>query len=282
MVEEYVDRASGMSEERMQYKRMMAAAKKRQPDAVLVWRYDRFARSTQALVNALKEFQSLGVDFISCQENIDTATPTGELIFRIMASLAQFESTLASQRVRVGMARAKAQARLKAAKELASEAPEVVLVVLFVLNNRPTAALGALVSDKINQWTLLVGMIPVVYALGAGRLTSFPLDARQHEEFFLTAAQSFFAVALLLRLRLSLTSAAVLLGLFSVQFTLAWMFEHEEVRSEQLLTEMGWLYIVLAIGLFWWNRAGLVQYIRVGLLARDELPAAATTDHLNS
>jgi len=164
----------------------------------------------------------------------------------------------------------------------ASEVPEVVLVVLFVLNNRPTAALGALVSDKINQWTLLVGMIPVVYALGAGRLTSFPLDARQHEEFFLTAAQSLFAVALLLRLRLSLTSAAVLLGLFSVQFTLAWMFEHEEVRSEQLLTEMGWGYIVLAIGLFWWNRAGLVQYIRVGLLARDELPAAATTDHLNS
>ena len=96
----------------MQYKRMMAAAKKRQPDAVLVWRYDRFARSTQALVNALKEFQSLGVDFISCQENIDTATPTGELIFRIMASLAQFESALASQRVRAGMARAKAQARL--------------------------------------------------------------------------------------------------------------------------------------------------------------------------
>ena len=63
----------------------------------------------------------------------------------------------------------------------ASEVPEVVLVVLFVLNNRPTAALGALVSDKINQWTLLVGMISVVYAAGAGHLTSFPLDARQHE-----------------------------------------------------------------------------------------------------
>ena len=49
----------------------------------------RFARSTQALVNALKEFQSLGVDFISYQENIDTTTPTGELIFHVMASLAQ-------------------------------------------------------------------------------------------------------------------------------------------------------------------------------------------------
>jgi DNA invertase Pin-like site-specific DNA recombinase len=66
---------------------MMVAAKKRQLDVVLVWRYDRFARSTQALVNALKEFQSQGVDFISYQENIDITTPTGELIFHVMASL---------------------------------------------------------------------------------------------------------------------------------------------------------------------------------------------------
>ena len=159
----------------------------------------------------------------------------------------------------------------------ASEVPEVVLVVLFVLNNRPTAALGALVSDKINQWTLLVGMIPVVYALGAGHFTSFPLDARQHEEFFLTAAQSLFAVALLLRLRLSLASAAILLVLFGVQFVLAWVFQHDEARSVRLLTGMGWGYIALAIGLFWWNRAGLVQYVRVGLLARPERPPVAAT-----
>lgn len=111
VVEEYVDQASGTSEDRTHYKRMMAAVKKRQLDAVLVWRYDRFARSTQALVNALKEFQSLGVDFISYQENIDTTTPTGELIFHVMASLAQFESALISQRVRAGMARAKAQGK---------------------------------------------------------------------------------------------------------------------------------------------------------------------------
>ncbi|RAK70330.1 recombinase family protein [Hymenobacter edaphi] len=111
VVEEYVDQASGTSEERTQYKRMMAAAKKRQLDAVLVWRYDRFARSTQALVNALKEFQSLGVDFISYQEHIDTTTPMGELVFHVMASLAQFESALISQRVRAGMARAKAQGK---------------------------------------------------------------------------------------------------------------------------------------------------------------------------
>lgn len=77
----------------------------------MVWRYDRFARSTQALVSALNEFRSFGVDFISFQENIDTTTPQGELIFSIMASLAQFESALISERVKAGMARAKAQGK---------------------------------------------------------------------------------------------------------------------------------------------------------------------------
>jgi DNA invertase Pin-like site-specific DNA recombinase len=111
IVTEYIDYASGTSEDRTQYKLMMDAAKKRKIDVVLVWRYDRFARSTQALVNALKEFQRLGIDFISYQENIDTTTPTGELIFHVMASLAQFESSLISQRVKAGMARAKAQGK---------------------------------------------------------------------------------------------------------------------------------------------------------------------------
>ena len=68
-------------------------------------------RSTQALVHALKEFHSLGVDFISYQENIDTTTPQGELIFTVMASIAQFESALMSERVKAGMARAKPRAR---------------------------------------------------------------------------------------------------------------------------------------------------------------------------
>ncbi len=80
-------------------------------DVVLVWRYDRFARSTQALINALNEFRDLGVDFISYQENIDTTTPQGELIFGIFASLAQFESALISERVKAGMARARAQGK---------------------------------------------------------------------------------------------------------------------------------------------------------------------------
>jgi DNA invertase Pin-like site-specific DNA recombinase len=108
-VGEYVEYASGTREDRPRYRALLEVARKRQVDVVLVWRYDRFARSTQALVHALKECHSLGVDFISYQENIDTTTPQGEMIFTVMASLAQFESALISERVKAGMARAKAQ-----------------------------------------------------------------------------------------------------------------------------------------------------------------------------
>jgi DNA invertase Pin-like site-specific DNA recombinase len=108
---EYIDYASGTREDRPQYQALLEAVRKRQADVVLVWRYDRFARSTQALMQALKEFQSLAVDFISYQENIDTTTPQGEMIFTVMASLAQFESALMSERVKAGMARAKAQGK---------------------------------------------------------------------------------------------------------------------------------------------------------------------------
>ncbi len=68
---------------------------------------------------------------------------------------------------------------------LAGEAPEIVITVLFVLALRPAAALGALISDKINQWTLLVGFIPLFFSLARGGLHPFPLDDRQHEEFLL-------------------------------------------------------------------------------------------------
>ena len=108
---EYIDYASGTRDDRPQYQALLAAARKRQIEVVLVWRYDRFARSTQALVHALHEFHRLGVDFISYQENIDTTTPQGELIFTVMASLAQFERALISERVKAGMARAKAQGK---------------------------------------------------------------------------------------------------------------------------------------------------------------------------
>ncbi len=109
LVGEYVDHATGTTNDRPSYQHLLHDVRKRRVDVVLVWGYDRFARSTHALINTLNEFRSLGVDFISYQENIDTTTPQGELIFGIFASLAQFESALISERVKAGLARAKAQ-----------------------------------------------------------------------------------------------------------------------------------------------------------------------------
>lgn len=100
---------------------------------------------------------------------------------------------------------------------LASEAPEFVIVALFAWRGASTAAFGTLVSSKINQWTLLVGMLPLVYAIAKGGPVGLPLDERQKSEIFLTAAQSLFAITLLLNLRLTLVGAGALLSLFLVQ-----------------------------------------------------------------
>jgi predicted site-specific integrase-resolvase len=83
IVGEYIDYASGAPEDRPRYRALLEVARKRQIDIVLVWRYDCFARSTQAFVQALKAFHTLGVDFISYQENIDTTTPQSEMIFTV-------------------------------------------------------------------------------------------------------------------------------------------------------------------------------------------------------
>ncbi|BBD02642.1 sodium:proton exchanger [Sphingobium limneticum] len=133
---------------------------------------------------------------------------------------------------------------------LASEAPAVVIAVLFVLSGRAETGLATMISDKINQWTLLVGMLPLALSLGAGQLSPLPLDARQHEEFFLTAAQSLFGIALLLRLRLGLSGAAALAGLFAVQVTLAVLWQGDEARTIASLTWLAWAYIGLAFTIF--------------------------------
>jgi DNA invertase Pin-like site-specific DNA recombinase len=82
---------------------------KRRVDCVLVWKYDRFARSLSVLVSALEHFHSLGVDFISYTQHIDTTTPMGRLFYHLIGSFAEFERALIVERVRAGLARAKAK-----------------------------------------------------------------------------------------------------------------------------------------------------------------------------
>jgi DNA invertase Pin-like site-specific DNA recombinase len=109
---EYVDLGwSGAKERRPQLERLMADAKKRKLDAVLVWRFDRFARSTKHLLTALAEFQALGIDFISYTESIDTSTPIGKMIFTIAGAVAEMERALIRERVQSGVDRAKRQGK---------------------------------------------------------------------------------------------------------------------------------------------------------------------------
>ncbi len=97
---------------------------------------------------------------------------------------------------------------------LASESPEFIITSLFAWRLQAAAGMGALVSSKVNQWTLLVGTIPLVYSLGAGRVAQLPLSELQQSEILLTAAQSFFAVSIIANLRINLFEAGLLLALF--------------------------------------------------------------------
>ncbi len=105
---EYVDEGiSGTKDSRPALNELMDNAKKRRFDVVLVWRFDRFARSTQHLINALEEFKNLKIDFVSYQENIDTSSPLGSAIFTIISAVAQLERDIIAERVKAGLRRAR-------------------------------------------------------------------------------------------------------------------------------------------------------------------------------
>jgi cation:H+ antiporter len=101
---------------------------------------------------------------------------------------------------------------------LASEFPEFLVAGLLAWRLRADAALGALISSKVNQWTLLIGCLPIAYAVSSGTIDPLPTDGRQTGEVMLTAAQSLLAVILLINLRMTLREASVLLVLFLAQF----------------------------------------------------------------
>ena len=109
LVGEYVDVGqSGAKDSRPELNKLMDDARKRQFDAIVVWRFDRFARSTKHLLSALEEFRSLGIQFISYQENIDTSSPLGQALFTIVSAVAQLERDLIRERVNAGIRHARA------------------------------------------------------------------------------------------------------------------------------------------------------------------------------
>jgi len=149
---------------------------------------------------------------------------------------------------------------------IASESPEFIIALMFAARGNASLALGSLLSSKLNQWTLLVGMIPGVYAASYGSLSpSINLDTHQFQEILLTAGQSLFAVALLVDLRLQVREAAWLLVLFvaqllspvyDVQLEALLGLAHDPLRLHSFFAQV---YLVLAAVLLLRNWRGLLR-----------------------
>jgi cation:H+ antiporter len=146
---------------------------------------------------------------------------------------------------------------------LASEAPEFIVAILFATRGNAQDAIGTLISSKVNQWTLLVGSLPVAYWLGGGGAAGLPLDGRQVEELLLTATQTVLGVAVLLTLRFPGWGAWTLLGLFAVQFAVTG-------TTGRLLLCAG--YGLIALALLIRHRRQLIPTLRAPFLA----PAAGS------
>jgi cation:H+ antiporter len=139
---------------------------------------------------------------------------------------------------------------------ISSEAPEIVICILFTLRGMASAGLGALVASKVNQWTLLVGTLPLVFSLGSGRLrglpfsndpTGLPLNGDQVGAMFVTSGQTLLAVAIMINLVAHLWEAGLLFGLFVAQFFFPEKFLFLPIDAHYVF---GVLYIVLALILF--------------------------------
>ncbi len=144
---------------------------------------------------------------------------------------------------------------------LASESPELIVVAVLVNKARSTAGFNALISSKLNQWTLLIGTIAVVYSIALGGYGVLPFDARQGAEIWITAGQSFFALAILVNFEISIREAVVLFALFISQVLLEFALIRDLVElplnSHDLLLAYTALYLVAGGALFAHRRRAL-------------------------
>jgi len=111
MTKIYRDKMSGAKSSRPALDELMADAKKRKMDIILVWRFDRFARSVSHLLQALETFRTVGIEFVSITEQLDTSTPTGKMVFTVLGAVAELERSLIAERVRMGLQSAHKQGK---------------------------------------------------------------------------------------------------------------------------------------------------------------------------
>jgi DNA invertase Pin-like site-specific DNA recombinase len=138
---EYIDVGqSGAKESRPELNKLMEDARKRKFDVIVVWRFDRFARSTKHLLLALEEFRSLGTQFISYQENIDTSSPLGQALFTIVSAVAQLERDLIKERVSAGLRNARANGKKLGRPKSAVDGDRILELKVQGLSLRQIAA----------------------------------------------------------------------------------------------------------------------------------------------
>lgn len=149
-----------------------------------------------------------------------------------------------------------------------SRIPELIVACLYAWRLKADESLGALLSSKVNQWTLLVGSLPVVFAISSFSFDGLPLDTHQRYELLVTAAQSLFAVAILLDRRLTIRGAAALLTLFIAQFVVSVVADRETNQMVIVVLSVG--YGVLAVVTFVRHRREAVRVIRDGTVTPME------------
>jgi cation:H+ antiporter len=154
---------------------------------------------------------------------------------------------------------------------LASESPEFLVAILFAWRGNAAAGMRAMVSSKVNQWTLLVGTLALVYSIASGRPATLPLDSRQAMELFLTSAQSLFAVMLIVALALDWKGALALFVLFLGQLLSPWEGAHLWFAIA---------YIVLAIGLILFDANRRAALLRLPAETRLALSGSTFSDDL--
>jgi DNA invertase Pin-like site-specific DNA recombinase len=126
VVGEYVDNGvSGTKDSRPELNRLMADAHKRRFDAVVVWKFDRFARSVSHLLRALETFKALGIEFVSLSEQVDTSTPTGKMVFTVLGAVAELERSLIAERVRAGLRNARSKGKKLGRPRVAVDASRI-------------------------------------------------------------------------------------------------------------------------------------------------------------
>lgn len=151
---------------------------------------------------------------------------------------------------------------------LASESPELIVACLYAWRLKAQDSLGTLLSSKVNQWTLLVGSLPIVFAISATTTDGLPMDTQQRYELLITGAQSLFAVALLIDLSLTFYGAIALISLFSVQFLVSVTLSQQ--ANQITIIVLSIVYGVLALAQFGWHYRKTARTVKDGIVTPFE------------